>query len=322
MKVTVMKRLALLKQTYQRWMGNNPFEQSAVIAYYALFSLPSLLVIVISITGYFFNRESAEEKILNEIANFIGSDTAEAIADMIEKAQLSQDKTLMIIISLGLLFFGATGAFFQLKRAMNNIWSVRTKNDNLKGIILDRVISLGMVFFIAFLLLISLILSSAISYLSEYLGQFAPQLTSYTVEVLNFLLSYAFIGFLFASIFRLLPDIIIKWRTTFIGASLTTLLFLLGKYALGYYFGQSNPASIYGGASSVVLILLWIYYSCLILFFGAEFTVQYALFKNDTIQPNKFAEPAYYQEIEELKEKKRIIEQNKKDLDVLSDSST
>ncbi len=312
------EKLLVLKKTYQNWMKNDPFQHSAVVAYYTLFSLPSLLLIVTWIAGYFFERSNVEEKLINEIADIIGPESANSIQSMIEKAAIEDGSFFTLIISIGVLIFGATGAFFQLKQAMNNIWSVRPKNENIKGIILDRVISLGMIFVIGFLMLVSLVVTTLISYLSEYISVYAPKLTSYTVTIINFLLSYIFIGFLFASIIRLLPDIKIKWKTTFIGASLTTILFLVGKYVLSFYFGQSDPASVYGGASSVVLILLWVYYSCMILFFGAEFTVQYALYRNEDIQPSKLAEPAYYQEMEELKKKRRDIERNKKDLDKLS----
>lgn len=312
------KRLNVLKKTYQNWIKNDPFQHSAVIAYYTLFSLPSLLMIIIAIAGYFFEESNVEEKLVTEISQITGADTANSIQMMIENAGIDQGSTLSFIISIGVLLFGATGAFFQLKIAMNNIWSVRTKNNNLKGVILDRVISLGMIFFIGFMLLISLVISTLVTHLSKYISVYAPELTSYTLEIVNFLLSYIFIGFLFASIIRLLPDIKIKWKTTFIGASLTTVLFLIGKYLLDFYFSQSSPGSVYGGASSIVLILLWVYYSCLILFFGAEFTVQFALFKNEDIKPSKFGEPAYYQELEELKEKRKEIEDNRKDLDKLT----
>ena len=315
------EKLQVLKKTYQNWMKNEPFQHSAVVAYYTLFSLPSLLLIIIWIAGYFFERSNVEEKLIAQISGITGSDTASSIQSMIGSAGIEKGNTITLIISVGVLLFGATGAFFQLKKAMNNIWSVRPKNDNIKGIVLDRVISLGMIFVIGFLMLISLVVSALISYLSDYISVYAPKITSYGVGIINFLLSYIFIGFLFASIIRLLPDIKIKWKTTFIGASLTTILFLVGKYLLGFYFSESDPGSVYGGASSVILILLWVYYSCLILFFGAEFTVQYALYRNEDIQPSSLAEPAYYQELEELKQKRRDIERNKNDLDKLSEPS-
>ncbi|MDR6302164.1 YihY/virulence factor BrkB family protein [Mesonia maritima] len=315
------KYISLFKKTYEQWMLNNPFEQSAVIAYYTFFSLPSLLVIVVAIAGYFFGQEDVRYKITNEINSLIGNDTAKAIEGMITNAMVEQESTFAIIMGIAVLLFGATGAFFQLKKAMNRIWSVRVKKESIKRILLDRVISFGMILVIGLMLLISLVLSALITYLSEYLEQYAPGLTSITIEILNFLLSYVFIGALFASVFKLLPDINVRWKVTLVGASLTTLLFLIGKYALSFYFGQSEPTSVYGGASSVVLILLWVFYTCLIMFFGAEFTVQYALMKNEDISPNRFSEPAIYQELQEIEERKIHLRKKKKDLDKLANKA-
>jgi len=288
-------------------MKNDPFEQSAVIAYYTLFSLPSLLVIVITIAGYFYGREAVQDKITSEIGMFIGEGTAEAIETMISNAFLEGGSILTILFGIGMLLFGATGAFFQLKKAMNKVWGVRPKKENFKMILLDRAISLGMILVIGFMLLVSLVISAIIQALGNYLQSFAPDITSFALSAFNFLISYIFIGFIFAGVFKLLPDIKIGWKVTFIGASLTTLLFLIGEFVIGFYFGQSDPASVYGGASSVILILLWVFYSCLIMLFGAEFTVQYALFKGFNIKPNSLAEPAEYQEMEELKEKEKEI---------------
>ena len=301
------KYFKLIKNTYTEWMKNNPFEQSAVVAYYTLFSLPSLLVIVITIAGYFYGQEAVQDKITSQIGTFIGEGTAEAIETMITNAFLEGGSVLTIIFGIAMLLFGATGAFFQLKKAMNRVWGVRPKKENFKMILLDRAISLGMILVIGFMLLVSLVVSAVIQALGNYLQTFAPDITSFALSVFNFLISYIFIGFIFAGVFKLLPDIKIGWKVTFIGASITTVLFLIGEFIIGFYFGQSDPASVYGGASSVILILLWVFYSCLIMLFGAEFTVQYALFRGFTIQPSSLAEPAEIQEMEELREKEKDI---------------
>jgi len=293
-------------------MKNDPFEQSAVIAYYTLFSLPSLLVIVISTAGYFYGREALEDTITEQLGSLIGQGAAEAIETMIANAFLESGSVLTILFGLGMLLFGATGAFFQLKRAMNKVWGVRAKNDNFKRVLLDRAISFGMILVIGFMLLVSLVLSAGIEALGNYLKSFAPDITSVALTFINFLISYIFIGSLFAGVFKILPDIKINWRVTFIGASVTTILFLIGEFLLGFYFGQSDPASVYGGASSVILILLWVFYSCLIMLFGAEFTVQYALFKGVNVEPNSLAEPAIHQEEKELKEKEKDIKKKRK----------
>lgn len=315
--------LKLLKRSYISWDKNEPYARSATIAYYALFSLPSLLIIVVSIAGYFFGREAVQGRITDQIGEFIGKDAATAIEKMIENAALSQDSTLALIFGFAMLIFGATGVFFQLKVAMNNIWNVAAKRTNFLRMVLDRVISLGMIFVLGLLLLIALVISALMKVIADRVEQIFPHITELAVIVSNFVLSFFFITTLFAMIFKLLPDIKIRLKTTYTGAALTAILFLIGEFLISFYFGQSEPASVYGGASSVVLILLWVYYTCLILFFGAEFTVQYALIKKEKVEPNRFGEPAIYQEMEkleqrrvQLKEEKHIIDRLKSYLDV------
>lgn len=307
----------LLKKAYFSWNRNEPYARSATIAYYALFSLPSLLIIVVTIAGYFFGRDAVQGRITEEISGFIGEESAEAIEEMVYNAAVSPGSTLAITIGIAILLFAATGVFFQLKMAMNNIWNVAAKKANFLQMVIDRVISLGMVLVIGLLLLISLVLSAIISVLRDKIKEFAPDVTAFMVEATNFLLSMLVITTLFAAIFKLLPDVKIKWRITFWGAVLTTILFLIGKYLLGFYFGQSEPASVYGGASSVVLVLLWVYYTCLIMFFGAEFTVQYALYKKEKVEPNRFGEPAIYQEMAKLEEKRIQLKEEKEIIDTL-----
>ncbi len=307
----------LLKRTFLSWDKNEPYGRSATIAYYALFSLPSLLIIVASIAGYFFGKKAVQGKITEEIEDFIGMEAAEAIENMISNAALDESSTGAIIFGIAMLLFGATGVFFQLKLAMNNIWNVAAKNANFLRIVLNRVISLGMVLVLGLLLLISLVISTLLRILRENIEVFYPDITAFFIDIANFTISFVIITTLFAAIFKLLPDVKIRWKVTYLGAALTTFLFLIGEFLIGFYFGQSNPASVYGGASSVVLILLWVYYTCMIVFFGAEFTVQYALYKNETVVPNKYGEPAIYQELEKLKKKRVQIEEEKKIIDNL-----
>ncbi|SDS42839.1 YihY/virulence factor BrkB family protein [Christiangramia echinicola] len=307
----------LLKKSYFSWEKNGAYARSATIAYYALFSLPSLLIIVVSIAGYFYGREAVQGRITGEIDEFIGKDTANAVESMIENAALNQDSTLTVIFGLSMLIFGATGVFFQLKIAMNNIWNVAAKKTNFLRLVLDRVISLGMIFVIGLLLLIAMVVSTLLKMVTGQVGNIFPNVTDFVVIVANYLLSFLFITTLFAAIFKLLPDIKIRIRTTYVGAALTSVLFLIGELLIGFYFGQSSPGSVYGGASSVVLILLWVYFTCLILFFGAEFTVQYALLRKEKVVPNRFGEPAIYQELEKLEQRKMEIKDEKRVLDKL-----
>jgi membrane protein len=307
-----MNFLSLLKKTYISWDKNDPWAKSAIIAYYALFSLPSLLMITMYIAGIFLGKEAVKGRITEELGALIGGDSAYAIEEMIANVALQENSILTIIFGVVILVFGATGVFFQLQKALNDIWSVRAKLNTFIDSLKRRVISFGLILIIGFLLLISLVLSMLIDGLSSYMANYYFEASSILVSILNFILSEIFIAALFASIFKMLPDIIIPWKTTIIGALITSLLFLIGKYIISFYFTQSNPTSVYGAAGSVVLILLWVYYTCLILFFGAEFTVNWALLKGVKVVPSENATLSYEQEIEELRAYKKKVEEDKK----------
>lgn len=301
----------LFIKTVKQWLKNEPFQQSAIIAYYTLFSLPSLMVIVVSIAGYFFGKSNVQDQIIDQLSTVMGSDTAKTIENLISNAEVQEESITAIIISLGVLIFGATGAFFQLKKAMNRIWRVREIKSNILMMVLNRLVSLGMILVIGFMLVASLIITTLVTALGDYIKDYAPQLTSTALNVFNFVFSYLFITTLFAAIFKVLPDVKIRWKAAFTGASITAVLFLIAEFGLGLYFGTSNPTSVFGGASSVVLIMLWIYYSCLILFFGAEFTLQYSLLKHEHIEPNRYSEPAIIQDLKDIKEEQLFMEEGK-----------
>ena len=307
-----MKIFKLLKDTYKSWDANDPWAKSAIIAYYALFSLPSLLIITVHFAGVFFGREAVEGRITGEISGLIGQGSADLIQTMIINSALSESSVLFIIFGVGVLIFGATGVFFQLQKALNDIWSVRSKKNNIIDTLKRRAVSFGMVLIIGLLMLISLVLSTAINALSDLLGNLYTDFSAFFIQLFNFIISQIIITSLFAAIFTLLPDVKIKWKTNLIGAFMTSLLFLAGKYLIGFYFAQSDPASVYGAAGSVVLVLLWVYYTCLILFFGAEFTVNWALHRDIKIQPTDNATLSYELEMKELREYKRKVEEDKK----------
>lgn len=315
-----MKILNLLKETYLSWDKNDPWAKSAVIAYYALFSLPSLLIITVHFAGVFFGREAVEGRITGEISGMIGKGSSDLIETMIVNSALSESSFLFVIFGIGVLIFGATGVFFQLQKALNNIWSVRSKKNNIWDTIKRRAVSFGMVLIVGLLMLISLVLSTAINALSEFIGNYFSEFSPQLIELTNFLISQIIITALFAAIFTLLPDVKVKWKTNLIGASMTSLLFLIGKYLIGFYFSQSDPASVYGAAGSVVLVLLWVYYTCLILFFGAEFTVQWALHRKINIQPASNATLSYELEMQKLREYKRKVEEDKKKAQTLENN--
>ncbi|MCF8714461.1 YihY/virulence factor BrkB family protein [Joostella atrarenae] len=279
--MNIKTSIKIIKETFLRWLDLDPFAKSAVIAYYTLFSLPSLLLIVIWVTSIFFGRDAVQGRVTQELSSLIGYDTAKAIEGMISSASIDSNSTMNIIISSATLVFGATGVFFQLQKTLNTIFEAEEDNSTFKKMVVDRLISFGMIMAIGFLLIISLMVSAVISVLNNYVENYYPQAATIIVSGLNFTVSLVVITVLFGAIYRFLPNKRIKWKTALIGASVTTLLFLLGKTAIGYYFGQASPASVYGGASSVVLILLWVYYTGLIFFMGAEFTMVYSEYRRD-----------------------------------------
>jgi len=316
-----MRIFKLLKDTYLSWDKNDPWAKSAIIAYYALFSLPSLLIITVHFAGVFFGREAVQGRITSEISGFIGKESADLVQTMIVNSSLTESSTLFVIFGIGFLIFGATGVFFQLQKALNDIWSVRAKKNTLVATLKRRVVAFGMVLAIGLLMLISLVISSAINALSDFMGNYYTALSSGLIMVLTFIISQLIITVLFATIFTVLPDVKVKWKTNFIGAFMTSLLFLIGKYLIEYYFSESDPASVYGAAGSAVLILLWVYYTCLILFFGAEFTVNWALHRNIKIEPSENATLSYEMEMKKLREYKEKVEADKKKAETLLNNS-
>lgn len=277
----------LLKITFKEWNDKDPFRDSAVIAFYAIFSIPGLLLLIITIAGYFFDKEVVSENILLQISATMGADTAAQIKEMLVKASQSKSSVWETIAGLIILLIGATGVFVELQKSLNRVWHVKaiTKN-GLVSILKARLFSFGLILAIAFLLTVSLVVSTALAAMGNWIKVDTSRLPILLLNVLHFVFSLAAITVLFGLMFKILPDAKIKWKHVWLGAVVTGLLFTLGKTALAFYFGKAQPASIYGAASSIILILLWVSYSSMILFFGAEFTAAYAKMYSGTIAPS------------------------------------
>lgn len=289
-KHTIKNLGKLFKITFKEWNEKDPFRQSAVIAYYAIFSIPGLLVLIITIAGYFFGNDTVNEDILRQVSSTLGSETALQIKDILEKSHQSKSTLWGSIIGIVILLVGATGVFVELQKTLNLIWNVKLKKQN--GIILylkSRMFSFGLILAIAFLLIISLVISTALAAMSDWVKVDTSPFMITVFNILNLIISLTVISLLFAMIFKILPDAKIKWKHVWLGSLVTGLLFTIGKTALAYYFGQAEPASIYGAAGSVILILLWVSYSSMILFFGAEFTAAYAKMYSGIIAPTEIA---------------------------------
>ena len=282
----------LFKITFKEWNDKDPFRQSAVIAYYAIFAIPGLLVLIISITGYFFGKDTVDNDILAQVSGTMGADTAAQIKEMLISAGQTKSTIWGSIIGIITIFAGATGVFVELQKTLNIIWKVEVLPQ--KGILpflKARLFSFGLILAIAFLLLISLVISTALAAMSNLIKGDASDLLVIVFTILNFIFSLVVISILFALMFKILPDAKIKWKHVWLGSLVTGLLFTLGKTALAFYFGKAQPASGYGSAGSVILILLWVSYSSMILFFGAEFTASYAKMYSGKVSPTELAKP-------------------------------
>lgn len=303
---------ATTKKTFVAWNKSDPFRQSAVIAYYAIFSIPALLVIIIACAGIFFGKEAVQGEISQQVSAAMGNETADQVEEIVANASEKKDSIIATIISIITLIIGATAVFAQLQVSLNLIWEVKVtaKKMWLKNL-KDRLFSFGLIVSIGFLLLVSLLMTAALSAFGDWIKGHLPDIMLYVFFLLNFLISFGVITVLFALMFKILPDAIINWKDVWIGAMVTALLFILGKFGLGIYFGKAEPGSTYGAAGSIILIMLWVSYSCMIVFFGAEFTKQYAMRFGGEIKPKNGAELILPDEKEEtVKEKREAV--NKK----------
>lgn len=281
----------VLKETASDWMEDNALRLSAALSYYSTFSIAPLLVIAMGLAGYFFGADAVHGQLDEQLKGMIGSQAAQAVASMVRSASKPSSSLVATGIGVVTLLLGASGVFGQLKDALNTIWEVKAKPGlGLKAFIHDRLLTFGMVLVIGFLLLISLLMSTALSVLSKWLNGALP-MPPWLLAGVGFVISFAIVTLLFALIFKVLPDATVGWRSVWIGAAVTALLFEIGKQLLALYLGRESTASSYGAAASVVLLLLWVYYASCILLFGAEFTQVWAKSTGCAIQPNQFAVP-------------------------------
>jgi membrane protein len=274
MKVKNLGRV--FKEAFHEFGEDKVLRLSAALAYYALFSLAPLVIIVIAIAGLFFGKEAVQGQVQEQLQGFFGQQGAQTIESMITAARKPSTSIIATILGVLTLLIGASGVFGQLQDALNTIWEVKPKpGRGIKGFLKDRFLSLAMVLGTGFLLLISMVLSAALAALSGVMNN-AFGMPPASAHLLEVTVSLVVITLLFAMIFRLLPDAAVKWNDVWIGALFTALLFTLGKFVLGFYLGRESTASAYGAAGSLVVVLMWVYYSSIILFFGAEFTQVFA----------------------------------------------
>jgi len=280
----------LLRTTFLEFNDDNAIKLSAALSYYTIFALPPLLIIIITICGFFFGEEAVTGELYGQINRLVGNDAAIQIQDAIKNVQLSDSNVFVTIFGVVMLLIGASGVFAEIQSSINFIWGLRAKpNKGLKKFIQNRIMSFSMIVSVGFLMLVSLMLNAVLDVLNARLKLYLADSTVYLFYVINLIIVLGSITLLFAIIFRTLPDGIIKWKDAFIGAGCTAVLFMIGKFAIGFYLGNSTIASVYGAAGSVIIILVWVYYSAIILYFGAEFTKVYAKTYGGKIAPNGYS---------------------------------
>lgn len=283
--------LSILKETYSDWSEDNASRLAAALAYYTAFSVAPLLLITIVVAGFVFGREAAQGQIFGQLQGLLGPDAAGVIQTSVANSQSSGAGTLSAVIGIATLIWSASGLFSQLQDALNTIWEVRPDpNAGILETVKRRSLSMTMVLGIAFLLLVSLAVSAGLAAVGSLLGNVLPGGTV-VWQVINFLLSFALITALFAAMFKVLPDATIAWNDVWIGAAVTSLLFSVGKLLIGLYLGHASIGSTFGAAGSLLVFLVWVYYSAQILLFGAEFTQVYARRYGSRIEPAEGAVP-------------------------------
>lgn len=270
----------LLKETFREWSEDGASRLAAALAYYTTFSLAPLLVLIIAIAGLVGGHEAAQNQTMSQVEDLLGTEGREFVQGMIESASKPATGLAATLIGVVTLLFGALGVFGELQNSLNTIWEVKPKPaegflDGIKRFVVKRLLSFTMVLGVGFLLLASLVVSAGLSALGEYISTAWP-LADLWLQLINFAISFLVIMLLFAMIFKFLPEVNIAWKDVWLGAAVTSALFSLGKFLIGFYLGRSEVGNTFGAAGSLAVLLIWIYYSAQILFFGAEFTQVYA----------------------------------------------
>lgn len=267
----------MLADSVRAWIDHRGASKGAALAFYTLFSMAPILILAIAVAGYFFGTEAAQGEINAQLQGLVGPNGAQAIEAVLASARNPASGLVATVISVVLLLVGATSGFTELKRSLDDMWGIEEPlHKGIMNTIRTRLLSFGLVLVLAFLLLVSLIVSATLAVLARYAGAFWSGSTE-VLTLLSSLIAFGVIASLFAVIYRLLPNVRLAWRDVWTGALVTAALFSLGKYAIGLYLGNSAVASGFGAAGSIIALLLWVYYSAQIFFLGAEFTRQYAL---------------------------------------------
>lgn len=289
----------IAQSTFTGFMNDKGLKLSASLAYYTVFALAPLLMLLISLAGIFLGKDAIQGKIFEELHGLIGSQAALQVQDMIKAIELSGKSTMAFVIGLVTLLIGATSIFGEIQDSINIIWKVKAKpKRGWVKMLKDRLLSSSLIVSLGFLLVVSLVVNGALLALTDKLTHILPEVTVFVVDIVNVLISFLVITVLFGTIFKVLPDVKIKWKDVKVGAFFTACLFMLGRYLIGLYISTTGTGSTFGAAGSLIVILVWVYYTAAILYMGAEFTQVFAEYKGHLIQPADFAVHVEQKEVE------------------------
>jgi len=298
-KVTFKRLWEVLKKSFKGFSNDRITKMSSSLSYYTIFSMAPLLIIIISLSGLFLGQDAAQGKIYDQLSNFIGSNAASQLQTMIQNASLSGKSKFAAIIGIATLIVGATTVFAQIQDTINFIWGIKPKpKKGWLSFLKNRFLSFSVIIGLAFLLLVSLTLSTIVDTFSASLKAHFPQITVVLLYVINTVITLLLTALIFGTIFKVLPDAKIRWRDVITGAITTAVLFMLAKFGISFYISKSNVGSTYGAAGSLVILLLWVYFSAMILYFGAEFTKAYAVEFGAAIHPDDYAVTTKIVEVE------------------------
>lgn len=313
-KITGKGFLRVLKQTFAGFSNDRIVKLSAALAYYTVFSIGPMIIVIIYVAGLIYGRDAIQGNVFHQLQGLIGVDAAAQIQQMIKNAALNGSGPLAAVIGIVTLVVGATTVFAEIQDSINMIWNLKPKPK--KGwlkMIINRLLSFSIIVSLGFILLVSLVLNGLIEALMDRLQAQYPNVTVVVLYIVNLLITFLVIATLFGVIFKVLPDAIIKWKDVAVGAMVTAILFMIGKFGITFYIGKSNVSNTYGAAGSLVVLLLWVYYSAIILYLGAEFTKAYAAEFGSSIQPSEYAVWVKNVEVEENGGTLKQQEKKKKD---------
>ncbi len=291
MRKKIVSFFSYIRQVFKEFSADDILKYSASLAYYTVFSIAPLLVIITSLSGIFFGKEAIRGEVYAQLNQLVGSVAAVQIQETIKNIHLTGNNFFASVISIVILIIGATSIFGEVQDSLNKIWGLRVKTKKTWWkLILTRLLSFSLILSICFIMIVSLILNVIVSSFGDFLNKHIYNFNGYFIEITDAVLSFLISSFLFSLMFKILPDAKIRWKDVLFGGFITAIFFTLGKFGIGLYLGKSNLTTLYGAAGSIIIIMVWVYYSSIILYLGAEFTKVHANLYGRKIEPNEYAE--------------------------------